>query len=74
MCHTGEILLPPPDIVGIAIHVAARVAAPARPNEVLFTETVRSLVLGSGVSYVVAGSHALKGVPGEWRMYRLGAT
>ena len=54
--HTGEILLQPPGIVGIAIHVAARVAALAGPNEVLFTETVRSLVLGSGVSYEAAGA------------------
>jgi class 3 adenylate cyclase/pimeloyl-ACP methyl ester carboxylesterase len=72
--HTGEILLQPPGIVGIAIHIAARVAALAGPSEVFFTETVRSLVMGSGLSYEAVGEHRLKGVPGEWRLYRLVVT
>ena len=69
--HTGEVLLQPSDIVGIAVHIAARVAALANPGHVLFTETVRSLVIGSGISYEPAGEHALKGVPGQWMLYRL---
>jgi len=61
--HSGEVLLEPSNVVGIAVHIAARVAALAQPGEVLFTETVRSLVIGSGISYETAGQHALKGVP-----------
>jgi class 3 adenylate cyclase/pimeloyl-ACP methyl ester carboxylesterase len=72
--HTGEILLQPPSVIDIAVHIAARVAALARPGEVLFTETVRSLVMGAGVSYESAGEHTLKGVPGAWPLYRLLAT
>jgi class 3 adenylate cyclase len=53
--------------------IAAHVAALAQPGEVLFTKTVRSLVIGSGITYETAGHHALKGVPGEWALYRLTA-
>jgi hypothetical protein len=27
------------------------------------------LVTGSGISFLDRGEHALKGVPGEWRLY-----
>lgn len=69
--HTGEVLLQAAGIVGIAVHVAARVAAAAGPSEVLFTETVKSLVMGSRIESEPAGTHTLKGVPGQWRLYRL---
>lgn len=69
--HAGEILLEPPGVVGIAVHIAARVAPIANPGEVLFTETVRSLTMGTGVAYEPAGEHTLKGVPGTWPLYRL---
>ena len=60
--HSGEILLESSNLIGIAVHVAARLAALAGPSEVLFTETVCSLVMGSGISYQAAGTHTLKGV------------
>jgi len=40
----------------------------AGPGEVLVTSTVRDLVNGSGIDFVDRGCHALKGVPGEWRV------
>ena len=54
---------------GIAVHVGARVAASARPGEVLVSSTVRDLVAGSGIRLEDRGAHALKGVPGEWTLY-----
>ena len=51
------------------MHVAARVAANAQPNEVLVSGTVRDLVMGSGVELVDRGTQELKGVPGEWRLF-----
>jgi hypothetical protein len=30
---------------------------------------VKDLVAGSGIELVDRGVHALKGVPGEWRVY-----
>ena len=57
------------DISGIAVHLAARVAATAAPGEVLVSRTVVDLVAGSGLTFTDRGEHALKGVPGEWRLF-----
>jgi class 3 adenylate cyclase len=67
--HAGEIETTADDIVGLAVHVAARVAALAGPAEVLVSSTVRDLVFGSDVSFSDRGSRVLKGVPGRWRLY-----
>jgi pimeloyl-ACP methyl ester carboxylesterase len=67
--HTGEVELVGSDIGGIAVHTGARVAGIAGPGEVLASSTVRDLVAGSGLEFVDRGSHELKGVPGEWRLY-----
>ncbi|HME97273.1 MAG TPA: adenylate/guanylate cyclase domain-containing protein [Methylomirabilota bacterium] len=67
--HTGECELGGAGVVGIAVHIGARVAALAGPDEVLVSSTVRDLVAGSGLEFVDRGSHALKGVPGDWRLF-----
>jgi pimeloyl-ACP methyl ester carboxylesterase len=67
--HTGELELAGTDIRGIAVHTGARVAAMAGAGEVLASSTVRDLVAGSGLQFEDRGSHELKGVPGEWRLY-----
>ena len=67
--HTGEGERHDGQITGIAIHLAARVAAVAGPSEVLVSGTVRDLVAGSGIAFDDRGSHVLKGVPGEWRLF-----
>ena len=46
--HTGECEFLAHNIVGIAVHIGARVAALAAPGEVLVSQTVRDLVAGSG--------------------------
>jgi class 3 adenylate cyclase len=69
--HTGECERVGDDLVGIAVHTAARVAASAGTGEVRVSSTVRDLVAGSGVAFEDCGLHALKGVPGEWRLYAL---
>jgi pimeloyl-ACP methyl ester carboxylesterase len=67
--HTGELELAGTDVRGIAVHTGARVAAKAGPGEVLASSTVKDLVAGSGLEFEDRGSHELKGVPGEWRLY-----
>lgn len=69
--HTGEVELMGDDVGGIAVHVAARIAALAGPREVLASRTVRDLAVGSGVVFDPAGRHVLKGVPDEWEVYRV---
>ena len=67
--HTGECELVEGKVAGIAVHTGARVAANAQPGEVLVSSTVRDLVAGSGLTFEDRGSHELKGIPGEWRLY-----
>ena len=35
----------------------------------LTSSTVKDLVAGSGLEFADRGTHELKGVPGEWRLY-----
>ena len=67
--HTGECEVAGAKVSGIAVHTGARIAAAARPQEVLASGTVRDLVAGSGIRFDDRGSHALKGVPGDWRLF-----
>jgi pimeloyl-ACP methyl ester carboxylesterase len=67
--HTGEVETRGQDIGGIAVHIAARVMAQAGPGEVVVSSTVKDLVAGSGIVFADRGTHALKGVPDEWRLY-----
>jgi pimeloyl-ACP methyl ester carboxylesterase/class 3 adenylate cyclase len=67
--HTGECELVDDKVAGIAVAIGARVAARARPNEVLVSQTVKDLVAGSGIEFADRGAAELKGVPGEWRLY-----
>jgi class 3 adenylate cyclase/pimeloyl-ACP methyl ester carboxylesterase len=67
--HTGEVELAGDSVRGIAVHTGARVAAQAGPSEVLVSQTVKDLVAGSGIEFQNRGTHELKGVPGEWRLY-----
>jgi class 3 adenylate cyclase len=67
--HTGEIQVMGPKISGIALHIAARVVATAKPSEVLVSSTVKDLVAGSGIRFADRGTHVLKGVSGEWHLF-----
>ena len=49
----------PIDLVGI------------EPSEMLATQTVRGLTVGSGLWFEDAGEHELKGVPDHRRLYRV---
>jgi class 3 adenylate cyclase len=67
--HTGECELLGDDIGGVAVHIAARVEARAMPGEVLVSSTVKDLVVGSGLQFEDRGTHILKGIPDEWRLF-----
>lgn len=68
--HTGECELRGDDVAGIAVHIGARVAALANADEVLVSSTVRDLVAGSGLDFEERGTHQLKGVPNQWRIFQ----
>jgi class 3 adenylate cyclase len=51
------------------VHIAARVMATAKPDEILTSRTVRDLVVGSDIALGDRGTHALKGVAGRWQLF-----
>ena len=69
--HTGECEVRQGELHGIALHIAARVAALASPGGIFVSQTVKDLVAGSGIGFADAGLHALKGLPEEWRLYQV---
>lgn len=71
--HTGEVEQRGEDVGGIAVHIGARVMAEAGANEILVSSAVPPLVAGSGLEFEDRGVRALKGVPGEWRLYSVKA-
>jgi class 3 adenylate cyclase len=69
--HTGEVEIAAGDVRGLAVHVAARVMALAGPSQVYVSATTRELVADSGLAFVDAGAHELKGVSGARQLYCL---
>src|SRR2546430_10909578 len=69
--HTGECERMGDNIGGLAVHIGSRVAGLAGPGEVFASSTVKDLVAGSGIVFDDRGEHSLKGIPGEWRIFRV---
>lgn len=68
--HAGECEARADDLAGMAVHIAARVAAAAEGGEVLVSRTIADLVLGSGIELEGRGEHELKGVLGPpWALH-----
>ena len=73
--HYGEVeRRPAGDIGGIAVHLAARIAAEAGPSEILVSRTVAELTAGDGRTYGDRGTAVLKGIPGEWQLLALSSS
>jgi YVTN family beta-propeller protein len=69
--HTGECEVIGGDVGGMAVHIGARVAALAGPDEVLVTGSVRDLMTGSDRHFAGGEPRELKGVADPWPVYRL---
>lgn len=68
--HTGEVEVTPSDVRGIAVHIASRIAALGKGNEIIVSRTVKDLVAGSGFGFEDLGSHQLKGISEDWQVYK----
>jgi class 3 adenylate cyclase len=68
--HTGECERLEDGLVGLTVHIAARVCALGGADDVMTTTTVRDLVIGSMLAFELQGNHDLKGVPGSWPVFR----
>jgi class 3 adenylate cyclase/streptogramin lyase len=71
--HVGECEQMGKKVGGIAVHTAARVLGAAQAGEVLVSGTTKELVGGAGVDFEDRGTHQLKGVPGDWRLFAVDA-
>jgi class 3 adenylate cyclase len=71
--HVGEAEVLERKVGGIAVNVAARVMGVAKGGEVLVSSTLRDAVAGSGFAFADHGTHGLKGIEGEWRLYEVTA-
>jgi class 3 adenylate cyclase len=69
--HTGEVEVRGEDIAGLAVTIAKRVCDLAGPNQVLVSETVRSMMTGAAINFKDQAEHQLKGVPGLWKLFSL---
>jgi class 3 adenylate cyclase len=69
--HTGEVERHDRDVGGIAVHIGARVMATAEAGETVVTSTVRELVAGADLEFSDRGVTTLKGIDGEWHLYRV---
>jgi class 3 adenylate cyclase len=64
--HTGEVDLGEDgDVHGVGVHIAARLATAAGPDQLLASSAVVALTAGSGIAYRDLGTQELKGV-GPW--------
>ena len=68
--HAGEVAYDDRTIGGITLHTGSRIKAIAQPGEVLVSHTVKELAAGSGITFTDRGTHTLKGLPGDWRLFR----
>ena len=59
-----------PSFVGRPVSITKRVSDIAGPGQALVSEVVKLHLAGSGIVLTEAGSHILKGVPGEWPLHR----
>jgi class 3 adenylate cyclase/pimeloyl-ACP methyl ester carboxylesterase len=69
--HSGEVVFEGGDVTGMAVHIGARVAGLAPAGQVVVSQTVRDMVIGSRFDFLPLGRHVLKGVPGEWEIFRV---
>lgn len=67
--HTGEVEMRGADTSGVAVHLAARIAALAGPGEILVSRTVRDLVAGSRFAFEERGDHEFRGFTEPWSIY-----
>ena len=67
--HTGECRTIDGKLGGIAVTTGSRICAVARPAEVLVSQTVKDLAVGSGLHFRDAGVHSFKGLTESWQVY-----
>jgi len=68
--HLGECEAVGDRVIGIAVHIGAQVMEMAGAGEILVSSTIRDVLAGSDFRFTDHGGHFLKGIPGEWRLFK----
>ena len=71
--HTSECLMAGSQVSGLAVHIAARIASAARPNEILASRAVKELAASADVEFADGHLHALRGVSYEHELFTVNA-
>ena len=69
--HVGEVAVRDDDVVGIAVHVAARVMSAAGPGDIFVSSTVAAVATGGPHRFTSVDHEPLRGlegVEGEWEV------
>lgn len=69
--HVGDIDRRGADVSGLGVVVAARVMALADAGQILVSASVPAVMIGQDTTFEPLGTHALKGIPGTWPLYRI---
>jgi class 3 adenylate cyclase len=67
--HAGECIELGSFLIGLTLHIGARIAAAAAADEMLVSDYVKAHLNDREIQFVDRGTHQLKGVPGEWRLF-----
>ena len=67
--HSGECETSGGQVRGVAVDIATQLAATAEPGQVLVSQTVRDLLLGSAIDLRPHCQQSFKDVPGEWEVF-----
>ncbi len=68
--HTAEVERKDDDLEGLGVVIARRIMEAAAGDEILVSRTVCDLLTGSQLEFEEAGTHRLKGLSGEWHLFR----
>ena len=69
--HVGEVEIVGTRIRGLAVHEVSRVLGAAQAGAIVVSQITRDLTVAAGMTFKDRGLHALKGIPGERRLYTL---
>ena len=67
--HTGECTRQDGELHGTAVKIAREIAQLADEHEPLASQTIRDLVIGSGLAFIDRGEHRLHSAHDKWRLY-----
>jgi class 3 adenylate cyclase len=68
--HVGDVDVRGDDVSGLAVNIAARIMSEAGTDETLVSEAVRQATLGSHHHFEELRTTQLKGIPGQWTLFR----